>query len=85
MKTGATDTRKLGRIVWNRYCAGWWDAMQVNKYGGWSVARQGRVRWVRKRPQQYDCGWYVFNDATNRMIGPFKTRSAAKHSYPLVA
>jgi hypothetical protein len=54
-------------------------------YAGWSVAWQCRVRWVRECPQQYDCGWYVFNDATNQMIGPFKTPSAAKHSCPLHA
>ena len=85
MKTGGTDRRKLGRIVWARCCPGWWDALRGNQYAGWSVARQCRVRWVRKRPQQYDCGWYVFNDAINQMIGPFKTPSAAKHSCPLVA
>ncbi|MGO8929310.1 MAG: hypothetical protein ACLQU3_20785 [Limisphaerales bacterium] len=59
--------------------------MKGTHYAGWSVARQCRVRWVRKRPQQYDFGWYVFNDATNQMIGPFKTPSAAKHSCPPVA
>ena len=28
-------------------------------------------------------GWYVFNDAIHKMIGPFKTPTAAKRSYPL--
>jgi hypothetical protein len=40
---------------------------------------------VRKRPRQYDCGWYVFNDAIGKMIGPFKTPTAAKRFCPLVA
>jgi hypothetical protein len=59
--------------------------MKGTHYAGWSVAKQCRVRWVRKRPQQYDCGWYVFNDAANQMIGPFKTPTAAKRSCPLHA
>jgi hypothetical protein len=46
---------------------------------------QCRVRWVKKSPQQYDCGWYCFNDAISKMIGPFKTPTAAKRSCPLVA
>ena len=85
MKTGETDDSNEGRLIRIRCCAGWWDAMKGKHYAGWSVARQCRVRWVRKRPQQYDCGWYVFNDAIDKMIGPFKTPTAAKRSCPLVS
>jgi len=74
---------KKDHIVWKRCNAGWWDAMCADHYAGWSVARQCRVRFVRNGPQQYDCGWYVFNDATNQMIGPFKTPTGAKRSCPL--
>jgi hypothetical protein len=84
MNIGETNKGKPGHIIWKRCCAGWWDAMRCGQYAGWSVAKQCRVRWVRKRPQQYDCGWYAFNDARNQMIGPFTTPSAAKHSCPLV-
>ena len=48
-----------------------------------SGARQCRVRVVRDCIQQYDCGWYVFNDQRNQMIGPFKTAITAKRSCPL--
>ncbi len=85
MKTGGTDTAKPSRILWKRCNAGWWDAMRGPRYAGWSVAQQCRVRWVEQSPQQYDRGWYVFNDAKNKMIGPFKTPTAAKRSCPLVA
>ena len=85
MSTGATEKAKAVRIVWKRCNAGWWDALVGKRYTGWSVAQQCRVRWVKNRPQQYACGWYVFNDAINRMIGPFKTPTAAKRSCPLVA
>ena len=71
------------RIVWRRCNAGWWDAERGNEYTGWSVARQCRVRVVRHLIQQYDCGWYVFNDERNQMIGPFKTPITAKRSCPL--
>jgi hypothetical protein len=73
------------QIVWKRCNAGWWDAERDNHYTGWSVARQCRVRVVGNRPEQYDCGWYVFNDETAQMIGPFDTPAAAKESCPLIA
>ena len=59
--------------------AGWWDAMQGKEYAGWSVARQCRVRWVKRQPQSYNCGWYVFNDAIDKRIGPFKTPNEPFH------
>jgi hypothetical protein len=71
------------QIVWKRCSEGWWDAMRARHYAGWSVARQCRVRFVRNRPQQYDHGWYVFNDEIDQMIGPFNTSRAAKHACPL--
>jgi hypothetical protein len=40
---------------------------------------------VKNHPRQYDCGWYAFNDAIGKIIGPFKTPTAAKRSCPLVA
>ena len=83
MKTGATDGSKRIRLVWKRCNAGWWDAVLDNCYAGWSVAQQCRVRWVKNRPQQYDCGWYVFNDAIDKMIGPSKKPTTAKRSCPL--
>jgi hypothetical protein len=83
MNIGGTNRSKRGRIVWQRFGPGWWDAERSNQYAGWSVARQCRVRWVGETPEQYDCGWYVFNDATNQMIGPFKTPTGAKRSCPL--
>jgi hypothetical protein len=92
MKTGGTDAinavpklTQSRRITWKRCCRSWWDAMRGNRYAGWSVAQQCRVRWVRNSPEQYDCGWYVFNDAINEMIGPFTKPEAARRSCPLMA
>ena len=34
MKTGRTDRSKLGRLIWIRCCAGWWDAMKGMHYAG---------------------------------------------------
>jgi hypothetical protein len=85
MKTGGTDRRKAHWLTWIRCNAGWWDAMRGNRYAGWSVAQQCRVRWVKNCPDQYACDWFAFNDATNQMIGPFRTPEAAKRSCPLVA
>jgi hypothetical protein len=59
--------------------------MKGTRYAGWSVACQCRVRWTRECLQQWDCGWYVFNDVIDKMIGPFNTPTAAKRSCPLVA
>ena len=73
----------IGRIVWKLCERGWWDAMRGTKYAGWSVARQCRVRWIRKRPHQYQRGWYVFNDAISKMIGPFRTPETAMRACPL--
>ena len=73
------------QIIWKRCNAAWWDAMRGNRYAGWSVAQQCRVRFVRNRTRQYNCGWYVFNDETDQMIGPFKIPLAAKQSCPLAA
>ena len=64
-------------IVWKRCEPGWWDAMSGNTYAGWSVARQCRVRRTKGRRRQCERGWYVFNDAINKMIGPFKTPDIA--------
>jgi hypothetical protein len=75
--------KTVSRIVWKPCGPGWWDALSGNTYAGWSVARQCRVRWIKRRPQQYQCGWYVFNDAISKMIGPFRTPEAAKRGCPL--
>jgi len=72
-------------IRWKRCEPGWWDAMSGNTYAGWSVARQCRVRRIKRQPQKYRCGWYVFNDAINKMIGPFKTPETAMRACPLTA
>ncbi|TAK97417.1 MAG: hypothetical protein EPO07_13245 [Verrucomicrobia bacterium] len=74
---------KVSRIVWKRCEPGWWDAMSGNAYAGWSVARQCRVRRIKRRRQQYRCGWYVFNDAISKMIGPFRTPETAMRACPL--
>lgn len=75
--------KTVSRIVWKLCGPGWWDAVSGNSYAGWSVARQCRVRWIKRRPQQYQCGWYVFNDAIGKMIGPFRTPEAAQRACPL--
>ena len=78
------------QIVW-KLCSpkgcdpGWWDAECGGHYALWSIARQCRVRAVGHRIQQYDCGWYVFNDETAQMIGPFDTPAAAKEACPIAA
>ena len=70
-------------IVWKLCERGWWDAMSGNTYAGWSVARQCHVRWIKRWPHQYQRGWYVFNDAISKMIGPFKTPEIAMRACPL--
>ena len=85
MSTTSTPVAEpqLGRITWRLCQPGWWDAEQNGTYVGWSVAQQCRVRWKKGQPQQYRCGWYVFNDAINKKIGPFTTPSAAQRACPL--
>ncbi|MCI0537352.1 MAG: hypothetical protein L0Z50_19220 [Verrucomicrobiales bacterium] len=73
------------QVAWKLCEADWWDAMRGETYSGWSVARQCRVRWINRRLRQSRCGWYVFNDRIhNKMIGPFKTPTAAMEACPLI-
>ena len=75
--------KAVKKIIWHRCEPGWWDAITGKRHAGWSVARQCRVRRVNGSLRQYQCGWYVFNDAINKMIGPFKTPEAAMRACPL--
>ena len=66
--------RMKTRITWRLCEPGWWDAERKGRYAGWSVARQ-----ITKKGR----GWYCFNDAINKMIGPFKTSIGAKRACPV--
>ena len=74
---------KRGQITWELCEPGWWDAMHGSIYAGWSVAQQCQVGWLDGQVQQYDPGWYCFDDALDQMIGPFPTPTGAKRSRPL--
>lgn len=77
--------KAITEIAWKLCEAGGWDAMRGETYLGWSVARQCQVLWVKSRPRQSRCGWYVFNDAIDKMIGPFNSSEAAMSACPLTA
>ena len=75
----------VSQIVWKRCEPGWLDAMRHNTYAGWSVARQCPVRPTKGGRKRLQCGWYVFNDTINKMIGPFKSPEAAMRACPLTS
>jgi len=77
--------KTVSQIVWKRCEPGWWDAMRDNTYAGWSVARQCAVRSTKGGRKRRQCGWYVFNDAISKMIGPFKTPETAMQACPLTS
>ena len=72
-----------GGITWRLCQPGWWDGDRHGAYVGWSVAQQCRVRWRNGQPEQYRCGWYVFSDVIDKMIGPFSTPLAAQRACPV--
>lgn len=72
----------VNAIIWKCCELGWSDAMRNGHYIGWSVAKQCRVRRKGSEIEQHLTGWYLFNDNTNEMHGPFRTPADAQRACP---